>query len=120
MPKNANWLYECIDRLILTYGTIVWANATEKSNIKKTLNKIQRTACLMIIGGMRTTPTAGIEMILDMRSININIIENALASYTRLFRTGSWRPKPGEPLWQKGHTGFMGTMALLRPVKATL
>ena len=112
-PKNASWLYQCIVRPIVTYGAIVWANATEKSNIKKKLNKIQRTACLMITGAMRSTPTAGMEMILDLRPIYIHILEHALASYTRLVGAGSWRPKPGEPLWKRGHTEFITNLGKL-------
>ena len=98
------WLYESIVRPILTYGSIVWVNSLDRKYIVKLLEKVQRTACMMITGAMKSTPTAGLECILNLSPIHLHIKTEALASYVRLQHTASWRPRDGEPLWEKGHT----------------
>ena len=55
-PKQTEWIYKGIVRPILTYGSIVWVNSLEKKYVRKALEKIQRTACLMMTGAMRSTP----------------------------------------------------------------
>ena len=109
-PKQMTWLYESIVRPILTYGSIVWASSLDRSYIIKLLEKVQRTACMMITGAMKSTPTAGLECILNITPIQIHIKKEALASYVRLQHTSSWRPRKGEPLWEKGHTSTISKL----------
>jgi ribonuclease HI len=106
-PKQTEWLYKSIVRPILTYGSIVWANSMEIKCNRARLEKVQRTACLMITGTMRSTPTAGMEALLNITPIDIHIEGTAIAGYNRLQRTKSWRPVKGESLWKKGHTHYM-------------
>jgi len=48
-----------------TYDHIVWHKKTELATTRKTLEKVQRFACLCITGAMRSTTTTALEVILD-------------------------------------------------------
>ena len=102
-PKYTHWLYTSIVRPIVTYGAVVWAHSTERKTITKKLEKVQRLACLMITGGMKSTPTKGMETILNLPPLHIHAKGVARATYVRLTQAGTWRPKEGEPLWRNGH-----------------
>ena len=58
----------------------------------------------MITGAMKSTPTAGMERLLNITPIHLHIKKEAIACYARLKQTKTWRPKEGEPLWNRGHT----------------
>ena len=110
-PTQTMWLYKTIVRPILTYGCIVWVKSLERKNIKKMLNKVQRTACMMITGGMKSTPTAGMELMIGLSPICTHVKSTAISSYNRLKQTNTWRPKEGEPLWKNSHTREISTLA---------
>ena len=55
-PKVTSWLYTAIVRPILTYGAVVWITGLENKENRTILNRIQRLACKMITGAMRSTP----------------------------------------------------------------
>jgi len=42
---------------MVTYGSAVWHGRTELVITRKTLEKVQRLACLCITGAIRLTPT---------------------------------------------------------------
>ena len=63
------WLYISIVRPILTYGALVWWTATRRATIRKELAGVQRMACI----GMRTTHTAGLEIILGLQPLDLVI-----------------------------------------------
>ena len=47
----------------------IWKNALDAETHIKELTKVQRTACLMVTGAMRTTPTAAMERLIDLPPI---------------------------------------------------
>ena len=95
-PKYFRWIYISLVRPILTYASTVWVKATLiESNYKK-LELVQRLGCLSILNAMHTTPTAGMEVILNIRPIQIHLQEIALKSHIRLVKTGNWRVPFGE------------------------
>ena len=110
-PKQMTWLYRSVVRPILTYGAIVWVNSIERTYINKLLQKVQRTACMMITGAMKSTPTAGIERLLNITPIHLHIKMEAIACYVRLKQTKTWRLKEGAPLWNRGHTHLITKLA---------
>ena len=52
----------------------------------------------MITGSMRSTPIAGMEVLLGLTPIDIFVKETAVATSTRLARTGHWRESVRRPL----------------------
>ena len=79
-PKQMIWLYKSIVRPILTYGAIVWVISLERIHINKLLQKVQRTACMMITGAMKSTPTSGIKRLLNITPIHLHIKMEAIAA----------------------------------------
>ncbi|XP_055856174.1 uncharacterized protein LOC129919340 [Episyrphus balteatus] len=90
-PQVIQWMYTAIIRPILTYSSIVWWEAVEKSSYLKNLNKVQRLACIGITGAQRSTPQAGLEMILDLPVLDEFIRCTAAKSALRLKELGYWK-----------------------------
>jgi hypothetical protein len=55
-PKMVHWLYTRVIRPSIYYGALVWWPKAMQQTIKTQLSRIQRTACLAIMGVMRSTP----------------------------------------------------------------
>jgi hypothetical protein len=71
-------------RPILTYAALLsWKKASQISVIRKTA-QLQRLACINIIGGMHSTPTAALEVKLMLPSLGIYIEGEARQSTYRL------------------------------------
>jgi ribonuclease HI len=81
-PKIAHWIYTAIIRPIVTYASIVWWERTTIKYIITKLNSLQRLACLMITGASRSTPTASLEVLLDLPPLHLFVKhEAALTNY---------------------------------------
>lgn len=69
-------------------GNIVWISSLGVENTtvnqQAKLNRIQRTACLAISGAISTTPTAALEVLLDMPPLHIHIQKEAARTAYRL------------------------------------
>jgi hypothetical protein len=61
-PKVLYWIYTVIVRLIFTYVATVWWPRVKLKTRQAELGKLQRMACLGIIGALRTTPTTATEV----------------------------------------------------------
>ncbi len=55
--------------IMVTYGAIVWAN--KATNYKKHLDRVQRLGLLTMAHVHRSTPTAGLEAILDVMPLDL-------------------------------------------------
>ena len=74
------------------------------------LEKVQRQGCLATLNAMRSTPTAGMEVIMDIRPIDLHLKELAISSYLRLVNNGNWLPIPGEVLREEAHSNIILTI----------
>ena len=107
-PKICRWVYTSLIRPILTYGCAIWINSINKESTHlKKLEKVQRQGCLSILSAMSSTPTAGLEVILDIRPIEIHLQELAVSCYLRLKKNGNWKPIPGEVLKETAHSNII-------------
>lgn len=89
-PRVTNWLYQSIVIPTLSHGAIVWWPIIKLDTTKKKLSKLQRSACLMITGAFRTTPTAAMEALLCLTPLDITIKWRAGMAFLRLWRGGQW------------------------------
>jgi hypothetical protein len=55
------WLYTSIIRPSITFASLVWWTGCQTSSAKKQVSRVQRLACLGIVGAMCTTPTSAME-----------------------------------------------------------
>ena len=90
-PKVTNMIYNCIVKPAMLYGAVVWVKCLRKKNYLKKLQKIQAQACRLILGVQRSTPIAAMEVILNLRPIEIEAETKALLTAGRLERNNDWK-----------------------------
>jgi hypothetical protein len=90
----------------MTYGCTVWARQANKATAIFKLIKVQRLALLLLAPMRRSTPTAGLEMILGVPPMELYIKFIATATYNRL----SLKPQ----LWSGNHGGQKGHITWLK------
>nr|CAH7724524.1 unnamed protein product [Callosobruchus chinensis] len=65
-PSMIYWLYTRVIRPIMVYSAIVWWLKVHQSSASKALSKVQRAACLSITGATKGSPTAALEVLLNI------------------------------------------------------
>ena len=65
---------------------------------------------------MPSTPTMGMELITDLRPIDIHLKGLAINSYRRMLKNGYWRPQPGELLSPKNHSNIVTKLTRTIPL----
>ena len=110
-PKINRWLYATLVRPILAYGCISWIKSTQTKSHMIYFVKVQRKACLSILNCMSSTPTDGMEAMLNIQPIHIFIQAQGLNTYRRLISNGNWRPQPLEMQGDKQHVNIIKELA---------
>lgn len=87
-PGMVYWLYVAITLPILSYGPLVWWKASATKSKLKTLTQGQRLACVGVTGAVRSTPTAGLEIILHLIPLDMQFKSVATKSAIRLRESG--------------------------------
>jgi hypothetical protein len=82
-PKVVAWLYTFVVRLILSYASLVCWTRVELKNAQKRLSHLQRMMCLGITGGMRSTPTSDLEVMLMFPPLHLFIKQEARQAVNR-------------------------------------
>lgn len=103
-PKVLRWIYCIIIRPIISYGAIVWWSRTCLDSVKRELGSLQRMACIALTGALRTTPTASMELLLDLLPLHLHIEAEALACMHRLACLGFWKGNSDSLLWGQLNT----------------
>ena len=114
--KIARWIYTSLIVPILTYGIVVWIKCAFKDKNVKQLERIQRRGMLAIMNTMNSTPTAGMEVLLNFRPIDILLQETALKSYHRMKRNGNWRVQIAEITDSESHAVILRRLANEIPI----
>ena len=117
-PKLTKWAFTGMVRPMLSYGAIVWGKTLE--NAPKTrldrLNRLNRLAALMMASCKSGTPTASLEVILDLKPLDLFIVGEAIkAGYrtknrnlTKWDGIGNKSGKVGHRLWAEKHAKELG------------
>jgi hypothetical protein len=112
------WLYTGIVRPAMTYGCMVWARQANKATDIFKLIKVQRLALILVAPMRRSTPTAGLEMILGVPPIKLYIKFLATTTYNPLnLKPHLWSGNHGD---QKGHITWLEERALTLPHTALI
>ena len=111
-PKTILWLYTTVIRPMLCYGALVWWPRTRLDTAAMRLGHIQRMICLGVTGAMRTTPTAAIEVALQLPPLHLYVEEVAARTAIRLRSNGLWNTK-GE---LTKHAAILREVTLLAPL----
>jgi len=83
-PITVLWLYIREIRPFIFYGALVWWPKVTYKITKIKLGRIQRMACLAITGAMKSTPTASMEMLLNLTPPDLLIMAEAKMALYRL------------------------------------
>ena len=92
-PKMMLWVYKAVVIPRVTYAAVVWWRRTELVTARRELDKIQRLACLCITGALRTTPTAALQVFLDLPPLSLTVKAVAMATCFRLMSLNLWCSK---------------------------
>jgi hypothetical protein len=91
-PNVVYWIYTAVVRPIITYGATVWWSRVRLKTSQAELSKLQILACLGITGTMRTSPTAALEILLGLPSLQLQLEAEARAGIYRLQCSDQWKP----------------------------
>jgi hypothetical protein len=79
-----HWLYTRVIRPFIFHAALVWWPKVKQKSTKNQLGRIQRMACLAITGAMKSTPTAAMEVLLNLPLLDILIMAEARMALYRL------------------------------------
>ena len=83
-PNMVHWLYTRVIRPSIFHGALVWWSKVMQKTTKIQLGRIQRMACLAITGAMKSTPTAAMEVLLNLTLLDLLILAEARMALYRL------------------------------------
>lgn len=83
-PKMVHYLYTKVIRPTITYASLIWWSKTRQTSAINKLSRLQRMACLAITGGLRSTPTTSMEVLLDLPPLDILIRAEARMALYRI------------------------------------
>ncbi len=82
-PRHMKWIYTGMIRPVLTYGSLVWAHAAQTKTFETKFRQLQRLS-LMSMGHFRkSTPTAGLEIIMGLPPLDLWVRMEAGLAYRR-------------------------------------
>ena len=83
-PVTVRWLYEGIVKPSLTYGCLVWGHSLKTKSILLKLHRLQRLALLPMSPVRAQTPTAGLEVIANVKPLTMTVNELSIRTYLRI------------------------------------
>jgi hypothetical protein len=83
-PNMVHWLYIRVIRPSICHAALVWWPTVMQKTTKIQLGRIQRMACLVIIGTMKLTPTAAMEVLSNVTLLYLLIMAEARMALDRL------------------------------------
>ena len=98
-PKMTRWLYTSVVRPALTYGAVVWAKGTRSQNFEKQLTRVNRLALVTMGHFRRGTPTAGLEVIMNIWPLPLYIQYAAVSGYNRIYNLCKSQPDQLPSTW---------------------
>jgi ribonuclease HI len=104
-PRWIRWIYLRVVVPYFLYGSLFWVIRTNLATVRIQLAHLQRMACLSMTGAMGSTPTAALEIILNLTPLHICAEVQARKTALRLNVTKQWnnRYENGghSKLWKK-------------------
>ena len=86
-PRMLLWAYESLIVPSLTYGALVWGHCPLNAATLKKLGQLNRLAAIMTSPILKSTPTAGLEVILGLKPLDLVAWEAGMAASCR------WQPR---------------------------
>jgi len=102
-PRVVHWLYVSVIRTSVTFASFVWWSDCQTASAKKKLSRIQRLACLGIMGAMHTPPTRAMEALICFPPLALVVQSEARSAVHHLWSLGCWLYL----LPNKGHSSIL-------------
>jgi len=83
-PNMVHWPYTRVLRPSIFHGALVWWSKVTQKTTKIQLGRIQRMACIAITRAMKSTPTAAMEVLLNLNPLDLLIMAEARMALYRL------------------------------------
>ena len=84
-PYQTRWIFMGMVRPMLSYGSLVWAHHVQNTQKNLTmLKKLQRLALLTMGHFRRSTPTTGMEVIMNLTPLPLFLKQEALTALARI------------------------------------
>ena len=84
-PSKILWIYTAIVRPTLSYGCLIWAHKIPKTLVDS-LRRLQRMCIKLMMPCLRSTPTAGLEVMLGIKPLELHLLGEALKARVRTKR----------------------------------
>jgi hypothetical protein len=88
------WIYLMVVKYMVTYASFVWWRKSGEATTGAMLQKIQRLACLLTTGAMKSAPTKALEAMLELPPLPDTVKNEAAQSTVRLL--DEIKPKAGD------------------------
>ena len=83
-PKALKWFYNGVVLPSFSYGAVIWARAAQKTATRAKLKKLNRIMATTMMPCRRSTPTAGLEIVLGLPPLDLKVEEIALKAMLRI------------------------------------
>ena len=89
--QGVRWIYKQVILPSVMYSSVVWHHSVEqKLYLRERMEVLQRQAALLITRGLRSTPTANLEIMAGIQPIALKLKEDAIKAALRLKMNGNW------------------------------
>ena len=102
-PKALKWAYDGIILPALSYGATVWSRVCQNGGIMKKLTTLNWLMMLCMMPVRKSTPTAGMEVILHIPPLDIMLKQKALNETLRILPLNPHPRWPGYGVKGTGH-----------------
>ena len=83
-PFLMRWVYTCVVRPMILYGSVVWAHEAARTKFQDQLRHINRLAMCTYTKFPRSTPTRMLEIASDTIPCHLYLLKEALCAFVRL------------------------------------
>ena len=92
VPKMLSWAFKGIILPSLSYGSIAWSRVCQDGKISQKLNSLNRLIALCMAPIRKSTPTAGLQVLLNLPPLETKIKEISLSAMLRVLphQTSGW------------------------------
>ena len=107
-PHLMRWMYTCMVRPMILYGSVVWAHEACNLGVPDKLRKLNRLGMSTYTRFLPSTPTRALEILTDTFPLHLYTQKEALCAFIRLIAimTLNWRGFNGNIRFSVGHRKY--------------
>ena len=83
-PRTLLYAYQSIILPSLTFGSVIWYRACQSGFLKNQLSKLNRLISTTIMSMRYSTPSLGLEVILNIMPLHLKVVQEGLNAFARI------------------------------------